>query len=171
MGGSPYDPSPPPSWPRDDALSISQGGPIARHLPPHVTLPSYAAVLPPIHSMAGRTSPKSQSAMVNSSPPLSRAHAHQQGPHPNVTITSSSMPPSHNSTSIHPTLTSPRACHSPPSAGPPAPRDCRVESEHDPPSGQCVVRHSSSIAALRLKAKEHAVAMGMVRAYNMRADV
>lgn len=166
MGGSPYEPSPPPSWQRDDAINISQGGPIPRHLPPHVTLPSYAAVLPPV-----RTSPGPQSAMVNTSPTLARAHGHQQGPHPNVTITSSSMPPNHNATSIHPTFTSPRACHSPPTAGPPVSRDCRLESEHDPQTGQCVARHNSSIAALRLKAKEHAVAMEMVRAYNLRADV
>jgi len=165
MGGSPYEPPSPPPWSRDDP--INQGGPIPRVLPPHVTLQSYATVgLPP-----GRTSPGPQGTMVNTSPPLSRAHAHQQGPHPNVTITSSSIPPNHSAASIHPTFSSPRVCHSPPSAGQPVSRDCRLEGEHDIQPGQCVARHSSSIAALRLKAKEHAVAMGMVRAYNMRADV
>jgi hypothetical protein len=173
MGNIPYDQIPPPSWPRNDAVGMNQGGAMPRHLPPHVTLPSYAAVVhaQSISSMAGRPSPPgSPNHVVNTSSHI-RTHAHQQGPHPNVTITSSSMPSNHIQSSIHPPLTSPGACHSPPSAGPPVSRDCRVETEHDPQTGQCVVRHSSSIAALRLKAKEHAVAMGMVRAFNMRADV
>lgn len=170
IGSSPYETSPSSSWSRDEPINISQGGPIPRHLPPHVTLPSYAAVLPPIPTMASRTSPGPQSNMVNSSS-LPRAHAHPQGPLSNVTITSSSMASNHNAVSIHPSLSPPRTCHSPPSAGLQGSRDCRIEGEHDPQTGQCVVRHSSSIAALRLKAKEHAVAMGMVRAYNMRADV
>lgn len=143
-----------------------------RHLPPHVTLPSYGAVVhaQSMPSMAGRPSPPgSPNHVINTSMAPSshiRTHALQQGPHPNVTITSSSMQHNHMSSSI---ANYPQ--HSPPSAGPPVSRDCRIENEQDLQTGQCVVRHSSSIAALRLKAKEHAVAMGMVRAYNMRADV
>ena len=178
MPSSPYDQISPPSWPRNDAaVGITQGGPMPRHLPPHVTLPSYGTVVhaQSMPSMAGRASPPgSPNHVINTSMAPSshiRTHAHQQGPHPNVTITSSSMPHNHIPSSNYPPHSSPSACHSPPSAGPPVSRDCRMENEQDLQSGQCVVRHSSSIAALRLKAKEHAVAMGMVRVYNMRADV
>lgn len=163
MGGTGYEPSTPPShWSRDDP--ISPGGPMHRPLPP---LPSYAAVLPPVPTLSSRTSPGPQSNMVNSSA-LHRAHALQG---PLSSVTSSSMPPCLTQASIHSPISPPRVCHSPPSSGLQSSRDCRIEGEPDPQSGQCVVRHSSSIAALRLKAKEHAVAMGMVRAYNMRADV
>ncbi|EDO38926.1 predicted protein [Nematostella vectensis] len=90
-----YDQIQPSSWPRGNAPNMSPVGTGSGSLPPHMSLPSYAAVL---HGQAPQSMPEREKG----------------------------------------------------------------------PNGE---RQTSSIAALRLKAKEHSVAMEMVRSFNMRADV
>lgn len=173
MPGSPvYDQIQASPWSRNN-VQPGRVGPGTSGFPPHVTLPSYAAVahaqMPPTMATSrGPTgSPPVTSAVSMAMPGMMRGTM----PHPNVTISHTS----HAHSVSHPQRTPPKSpnhtqpgcptqhqCRSPCAGGSPG-RVASPPANEDNPA--CAERQSSSIAVLRMKAKEHSVAMGMVSSH------
>jgi len=91
--------------------------------------------------------------------------------HPNVTISqhgpTKQLPPCAHAPPPQ------RSCHSPGDScrGSPGSMPSQTFREEREQSLQCPQRHTSSIDALRMKAKEHSVVVDMARTHNGRADV
>ena len=160
-----YDQYQPPAWPRQNPSCMGPRGP--GPLPPHVAPPGYAPLththsqMPPMARSPG--SP--HCAPVAITTPI----MHPPIPHPNLTM-SQRVPvssPGHSPPQ--------RPCQSPVSSGSPGSVTSQASCEEAPSCcAHGAERQTSSIANLRLKAKEHSAAMGMAgmaRAYSMRTDV
>ena len=175
MPGSPvYDQMQASPWSRNNVQS-GRVGPGTGGFPPHVTLPSYAAVahaqispsMAPTRGPPG--SPPATSAVSMAMSGMMRGSM----PHPNVTISHST----HAHSVSHPQRTPPKSPNHN-QQGPPTQHQCRSPCTGgspgrvaSPPMNEenpaCAERQTSSIAVLRMKAKEHSVAMGMVSCYDL----
>ena len=167
-----------PGWSRPSNSCMNPSGhgpgPLAHHMP----VPSYGPVVHVHHSLpTNRHSPRSPSpespphcakvgAMTTSSSGMRRSPI----AHPNVTISQHGP-----SKQLQPCAHAPqqRGNHSPADGchGSPGSMTSQNFCDEREPSLQCPQRHTSSIAALRMKAKEHAVVVDMARTHNGRAEV
>ena len=170
MSGSPvYDQIQASPWSRNN-VQAGRVGPGASGFPPHVTLPSYAAVahaqMSP--SMASSRGPAGSPPATSSVSMAMSGMMRGAMPHPNVTISHTShahsvphpqRSPPKSPTQNQPGCPSQQQCRSPCTGGSPGRVASPSVNEENP---ACAERQSSSIAVLRMKAKEHSVAMGMV---------
>lgn len=162
-----------PAWSRPSNSCMNPTGHGAGPIPHHMSVPSYAPVVHVHHPLPpNRHSPRSPSpespphcakvgAMTTSTSGMKRSPI----AHPNVTISQLGL-----SKQLPPCAHTPqqRASHSPGDGchGSPGSMTSQTYCEEREPQ-----RHTSSIAALRMKAKEHAVGVDMGRTLNGRAEV
>ena len=168
-----YDPRPPaPTWSRPSNSCMNPSGPGAGPLPPHVTHPSYAPVMHMHHQVpTNRNSPRSSSpgspphcANVSTSEMMRSSMAH-----PNVTI-SQRGPSSQLQACAHAPPLPPHPRHSIPAdvcRASPGSMTSQTPCDEREPAMHCVQRQSSSIATLRMKAKEHSVVVDLARTHNV----
>lgn len=166
-----YERHPQPPWTRPTNSCMNPSGPGTGALPHHMSVPGYGPVVHVHHSSLppNRLSPRTPSP---DSPPhcakvgamTTPTNGMRRSPiaHPNVTISqhgrTKQLPPCAH-------IPPQRACQSPGEDCRGSPGSMTQQSfcdEHE----QCLPRHNSSIAALRMKAKEHTVVVGMARTHN-----
>lgn len=174
-----YDRHPQAPWSRPTNSCMNPPGPGTGTLPHHMSVPSYAPVvhvhhpLPPNRHSARTPSPESPPHCAKTGALTTSSNGMRRSPiaHPNVTISqhgpTKQLPPCAHAPPPQ------RACHSPGDGcrGSAGTMTSQTFCEDHEQSLQCPQRHNSSIAALRMKAKEHSVVVDMVRTHNGRADV
>ena len=160
-----YDRHPQAPWTRPPNSCMNPSGPGTGALPHHMSVPGYGPVVHVHHSSLppNRLSPRTPSP---DSPPhcakvaamATPANGLRRSPVAHVTISqhgpTKQLPPCAR-------IPPPRGCQSPG-------EDCRGSPEHEH-CLPCPQRHNSSIAALKMKAKEHTVAADLGRTHNGRA--
>ena len=168
-----YERHPQAPWSRPANSCMNPSGPGTGPLPHHMSVPSYAPVVHVHHSLPpNRHSPRTPSpespphcAKVNVMTTPTNGMRRSPIAHPNVTISQHG-----------PGKQLPPCAHAPPQRQSPG-DGCRGSpgsmtphnfcEEHE----QCPQRHNSSIAVLRMKAKEHSVVVDLARTHNGRVDV
>lgn len=173
-----YERHPQAPWPRPSNSCMNPSGPGAGPLPHHMSVPSYAPVvhvhhpLPPNRQSPRSPSPESPPHCVKVNAMTTSTNGMRRSPivHPNVTI-SQHDPTRQLSPCAH--VPPQRACHSPGESyrGSTGSMTQKTFCDEREESSQCSGRHTTSIAALRMKAKEHSVVVDMARTHNGRADV